>query len=126
MEGEEQVISWLRKYDILNKALCLLAAVLLWFYVVSVQNPEKSTEINNISVNLIGEDQLVAKYGLAVVEGNHPTISLKITGRREKIAQVTPDKIVVSANLETINSPGVYAIQYQPSVLVDGVSITGR
>ncbi|MDP4108523.1 MAG: CdaR family protein [Bacillota bacterium] len=120
------MIVWLKKYDVLNKSLCLLAAVLLWFYVVSVQDPEKSNEIKNVKVKITGEEQLMSRYGLSVISVKNTTVNIKVHGRREKIAQVTPDKINVTASLDTIDAAGMYAITYQPTVLVDGVSVSGR
>ncbi len=120
------MIGWLKKYDILNKSLCLLAAILLWFYVVSVQSPEDSKDVKNVNVTLTGKDHLQSAYGLSVIEEVNPTVTIKVSGRREKIAQVSSDKIIATASLSSIDSPGEFALPYQTSVLVDGVTVSGR
>lgn len=119
-------MSWFKKHDVLNKTLCVLAALLLWFYVVSVQNPNMETEIRNVNIALVGREQMLENYGLSVIALSNPTVTVKVSGRREKIAQVTNEKIIATADLNSIDSPGQYTLPYQATLLVDGVSVAAR
>lgn len=69
------------------KAISLLAAVVLWMYVMGEVDPETTAKINDISVNFAGTDTL-AEYGLAVASDEEYTISAIIGGKRSDVNQV--------------------------------------
>ena len=52
------MIKWLKKYNIMLKFLSVIAAVVLWFFVMSVINPEITTTYRNVKVTLNGVTEL--------------------------------------------------------------------
>ena len=51
----------MQKHKILAFLLALIVSICLWFYAVTVVNPDDSTTINGISVQFEGFDALTAK-----------------------------------------------------------------
>ena len=52
------MIAWLKKYQVLNKLLVLLAAILFWFIVMSVINPDIEISFSNVKVTINGVTEL--------------------------------------------------------------------
>lgn len=66
------------------KVISLLAAVILWMYVMGEVDPETTAKINSIPVNFTGTDTL-AEYGLAVASDNEYMVSAVVSGKRSDV-----------------------------------------
>ena len=106
------MMDWIKKNDIVSKALSVGCAILLWFYVVSSTDLDMTKTFSNFSVDFIGMD-LLTSNNLMVTSGSDSTVTFKITGKADKIADIDADKITVTADLSSISSPGDYNIKYQ-------------
>ena len=62
------------------KLLALLIAVTLWAIVIYNDNPERSMDVTNIPVELLGQTSLLQNSGLVVSKIENPTVSIKLTG----------------------------------------------
>ena len=109
--------------------LSVLIALLLWIYMVGVEQPEKEETISGIKVSLKGEEQLFEDRRLVVTTENIPTISLLVRGNMMDLSKLNSKKneIVVTADLSVITSAGPYSLAYDIETLpVDTVSIIER
>lgn len=109
--------------------LSVLIALLLWIYMVGVEQPEKEETISGIKVILKGEEQLYEDRRLVVTTENTPTISLLVRGNILDLSKLNSRKneIVVTADLSVITSAGPYSLAYDIETLpVDTVSIIER
>lgn len=66
------------------KIISLLAAIILWMYVMGEVDPETSATIYDIPVNLTGTDTL-AEYGMAVALDEEYTITAVVSGKRSDV-----------------------------------------
>ena len=73
--------NWFTKHDILTKLLSVMAAIILWSYFMSVQNPTRTVEYRDIAVQLTGVDQLYNSYNLKVVEDAAQGVMASYKGR---------------------------------------------
>jgi len=124
MEGEGKMREWFKKNDVLPKALAILLAIFLWFFVLSVDNPERVLDKRDIEVSLIGEITLTA-HNLAIADKEVPEIDLKLSGTLSRLADVTENNIVVRSDVSKITEPGVYELPFDVSV-IDGITIVSR
>ena len=73
--------AWLKKYDILNRALSVLIALVLWFYVVNVLDPVTDVVIKEISPVFLGSDELMISK-ILMVTNQDVTVSVMFTAHR--------------------------------------------
>ena len=69
-----------------TKVLSVLIAIILWAYVIGVQNPPVTQTITNIPIQLLSAETL-ARNGLAILEVNRQTVDVVVRGTRADIAQ---------------------------------------
>lgn len=118
-----------KKYDILGWTMAISAAILLWMYVITLQNPEITVN-RTVSLQVAGANQL-SKENLSVIGDVPETVSLQLRGRRDKIAQLTEkngtdEKVVALLNLGSIYKAGDYKLGYTVTVDIDGVSVVQK
>ncbi len=106
-----QVVAWLKKYDVLTKALSLLIAIVLWVYVVSVSNPVSDVDLKYITPVFLGSEELMTSKNLAIV-GDY-SVSLEISASRHDILNLNQADIEVEVDVSNISSPGSYELPYK-------------
>lgn len=119
--------NWMTKHDILTKLLSIIAAIILWSYYMSVQNPTRTLEYRDISVQLTGVDELNNSYNLKVVEGADTTVNVKVSAPTSRLATLTASQIKVQANVsDTITAPGTYEIAYNVILPESGMTCVSK
>jgi len=81
----------------LTRILSLLIAIVLWSYVMVIENPLTTQRISNIPVELLNVGSL-SQNGFAVLEGGNKTVEVTVRGTRAEIAKYK-DQITASVNL---------------------------
>lgn len=81
-----------------NLVISIVAAIVIWAYVVIAVNPVKDTIIRNVPVKLTNVDTLQDR-GLTVTSDEEYTVDVTIKGARSEITQVTADDIEATADL---------------------------
>ncbi len=100
--------------DPVSVIISLLLAICFWNYTMNSQNPTRTLEYRDISVQLVGADDLYNAYSLSVVEGADTTVNVKVSASSNRLANLTASQIKVRADLtESISSPGQYDISYE-------------
>lgn len=119
--------NWIEKHDIVTKLLSVIAAVILWSYFMGIQNPTRTLEYKNISVQLTGVDELYNSYNLKVISGTDATVDVKISGSSSRLATLTASQIKVKADLtDSITAPGTYEVSYHVILPESGMTCVGR
>jgi len=95
-----------RGYDILAKVLCLLAAIILWFYVSNVETTEYESTFKGVSVELINTSVLEGESGLSVYSGYGNTVDVTVSGKKSIINKYSAADIRVYADVTGIESSG--------------------
>ena len=70
-----------------NMILALVAAIVLWAYVLGEINPSSSTVVRNVPINFINEEAL-EEEGLALLSSSATTVNISISGQRTAITRV--------------------------------------
>lgn len=81
-----------------NLVISIVAAIIIWAYVVIAVNPIKDTTIKNIPVKLTSIDTLEDR-GLTVTSDRDYTVDVTVKGARSEITQITEDDIEATADL---------------------------
>ena len=97
----------LQRRKILTLLVSLLAAVVLWLYVVSVVAPEASTRVSGIPINIDGTIVLEER-GLIITAQNVNNLALEVSTSRVNLSKLNADSIRVNADASRIRSPGQY------------------
>ncbi len=119
--------NWIAKHDVFTKLLSVIAAVILWSYFMSIENPTRTLEYKNISVQLTGVDDLDNSYNLKLISGADATVDVKVSGSSSRLATLTASQIKVKADLsDTITAPGTYEIPYHVILPESGMTCVGR
>ena len=110
--------------------LSILVAIVLWAYVVNVENPDIDWTVSDIPVTFVGENAL-AEENLMVMSGKASTISLRLQGKRQTLTQLNRNNITITVDLSKLVTTGLHQMAYEihlPSNLTLGenVSIVDR
>ncbi|MDI3481524.1 MAG: hypothetical protein PWQ97_1179 [Tepidanaerobacteraceae bacterium] len=82
--------------DLALKIFSVLAAVIMWMYVMNEQNPQVTYVVRDVPVKLENLD--TSKFAL-VDESRKYTVNVKIKGRRSLITNIKPQDIEAEVNL---------------------------
>lgn len=91
--------------------LSLAIAFGLWMYVITVVSPESEETFYNIPVILEGASVLEER-GLMITDGEDQTISLRLSGNRSDLNELTNTNITLKADLSKIYEPGQAQLSY--------------
>lgn len=80
------------------KLLSLLGAIILWSFVISTENPTVNLDMRDIPVIFENEEKLNEK-GLVLLTENRPKVNISVRGPRNRLVNITPQHIKVSADL---------------------------
>ena len=109
--------------------LALAAAILVWLYDVTVVNPNDTSTISGIPVRFINEDELNAR-DLMITSGAGGTVSLRISGRRSELKELSKDNLDVVVDLSQITEAGkhelAYTVRYPATVSASDLKIDAR
>ena len=89
----------MQKSKILAFLLALVVSIVLWFYAVTVVNPDDTITISGISVQFEGTEALTSQ-GLMLTGGDSTKVSIKVSG----------GKVVKHSNVERNNFFCVYLL----------------
>ncbi len=96
---------------ILWALMSIVAALILWTYVVTVENPEFEDDFYNIPVVIIGEN-IMQERGLMVIDGTNQTVSMRLKGNRSDLNNLKSSDITVKVDLSKIDEAGVQQVDY--------------
>lgn len=109
----------IKKSKIGSILLSLAIAFGLWMYVITVVSPESEETFYNIPV-VLEHDSVLEERGLMITDGEDQTISLRLSGNRSDLNELTNTNIILKADLSKIYEPGqaqlTYTITYPSNV----------
>lgn len=106
------------------KVFSLVAAVLLWMYVMVEVDPQKTDKISDISISFANEDVL-AERGLAAVMNDSTELTVKIQGARSDINAVRKTGLTAYVDVsgcEKGRNRGELVINVPDGITVDSMS----
>lgn len=111
-----------RLSTVIPKVLCLIAAFVLWIYVMMVESPEYETTLNGFTVQIENEAALMSNSGLSLYDIQNDTVNLTLSGKKSVIDRIDPDDIRVTADISGATNEGRNSLDIFVS-LPEGVSL---
>ena len=90
--------------------LSIAIAVVMWFYVTSMDGNQASKPIRNINITFSGEEQLESN-GL-MIAGDAPTANITVKAKPAVLAQLTDKTVELVVDVATIERAGDYTLAY--------------
>lgn len=90
------------------KLVSLLLAIIVWFVICEYVDPETDTTVNNIAITVNYEGSVPEKEGLGIMTAIEETVSVRVSGSRDTIALMNPNKITASLDLSNVTRSGEY------------------
>lgn len=117
----------MQKHKVLAFLLALIVSVGLWFYAVTVVNPDDTVSIRGIRVRIIGAGTLESN-NLILTGGEDQTVDVSISGRRSDLKELNSSSLEAIADVSNIDRAGVYEVSWTldpPSTVASGdISVT--
>ena len=95
-----------RNEKLIAKILCVLAAIILWFYVVMTDTTTDEKVFSGISVDIRGRDRIEDTLGLTIISGYDLTVDVTVKGPRADINRLTVDDVKAYIDTKTVDGAG--------------------
>lgn len=95
------------------RIISVFIAIILWIFVVSIQNPEIKKEYDNIPVKISSLD-LLSDYGLVPVETKNYMITVKVKGNQDSVKKIDAKDIEATADIRAVKQNIVQGALYIP------------
>ena len=103
-------------------SLCI--ALLLWMYIVSLNNPQVEIPINGIDIE-IRNQQNIQGNNLNIISASDSKTSVKIFGRMSEVSAISPADIKVYVDASDIYSANSYYLSTKSEIDSKSVVVTG-
>ncbi len=111
--------------NVTAKVLCVLAAVVLWFYAVSTDTAIIDKTFTDIPVDIRNLDVVDSELGLSVISGYGYTVDLSVSGKKPDINSLSINDITAYVDAGKITEAGEYSLQIHVSV-PNGITVGGQ
>lgn len=112
--------------------ISLLAAIVLWIYVVTVVNPDGERLISNIPVTFSGQEVLREDQGLLIMGGGNMTVSATFHGKNSELNKLvqTQEDLYAVVDVTRVRSDREYRmsfdIQFPSGVDASDITVTDK
>lgn len=118
--------NFLKRHDAFNKLLALLAGIVLWATVTTINNPIVTVNYTDLIVEFSSLNYIEDSYNLVLISDEFPRVDIKVKGSNDDISRLSTSNIKLSADLSGITQPGEYLIDYTVKLPFDGVVVSAK
>lgn len=93
------------------KVLCVLAAFVLWIYVMQVESPDYEQKITSVPVELENAAALSEASGLSVYSGSGNRISLTVAGKKSIVSKLKAEDVSAYIDLSRVKEAGRHSLE---------------
>ncbi len=95
--------------------LSLLLAVILWFAITIVENPESERVINGVPLYLETAGTMVDEQGLSIISDTKvlENVSVRISGRTSVVNSISSEDLLVKPTFDGVNASGKYSLKLE-------------
>ena len=94
-------------FGLIPRLLCLVVAMLIWLYVMYTRRTDFEVVLEDVPIELVGEEKILEDHGLAVVS-DHFTVDITVRGKKSVIGTYTHENVKVSADISDISDEGKF------------------
>lgn len=107
--------------------LAVLIAVVLWLYVVNVENPTGTARLRELPIQIQGEEVL-EENGLMVTDLSEDTLTVRLSGKKKTLMKVSRKNVTVTVDVSAITGAGDWTlncrVNYPSNVGSESVSVS--
>lgn len=108
-ENEKKKVSFVKRFRLIPKIICLLAAFIIWIYVMEVDSPDYEATFEDVPVTVVGLSDLDTN-NLSVFSGQDTLVDVTVKGQKSVIAKNSVSDISVTADVSQIKDAGSYDV----------------
>ena len=102
----------------------IVVAFFVWVAVAMYKSPEETNTIYNVPITIDTENSIVAQKGYVNFWQSDDVIDVTVTGPRYLVTSLTAEDITVTANVNTVDSAGIFDLALRVSLKEDSPDIT--
>ena len=103
--------------------LSALVAVILWFYVNGVYNPEDVKTYSDVPLSVELEGSVPEQNGLTILSLSDTTVDVRLEGSRVTLVNTPKANIVATVDLDGVTLPGEYDLPIRVTVKASGLTV---
>ncbi len=86
----------------LTMLFCVLAAIFIWFYVMSVDSPTSVETFSSVGVSIVND----GSSGLTAMSGTGSIVEVTLKGRKSQLGSLKAEDIIAYADVSSVNIAG--------------------
>ena len=110
---EKTVIESKRFSSFFAKIVCIIAAIMVWFYVSGEQSITFEKEFTGVQIKY--EMGSLIEKGYTLINGKNATVNVTLSGTRRDVNSIKADDIMAKVDLSKITSSGEYPVEIHVS-----------
>ena len=104
-----------KKENGITMVLCFIAAICIWFYVMSIDSPTATEIFSSVSVTVVNDRDLSVEMPLAPISGTGNVIEVKLKGRKTLLNDLRESDIEAYVDVSEVmtTGKGVYTVMVE-------------
>ncbi|MEG2000676.1 MAG: CdaR family protein, partial [Evtepia sp.] len=98
-----------KRGKLLNVILAIFLAVILWLYVVNVENPIGDAPFHHVSISVQGEEALEER-GLMLTDVSRDTLQMTVTGKRKSLMKLSRENVGAVLDVSDVEASGEWTL----------------
>ena len=111
--------------NVVAKVLCILAAMILWFYVASTNTAIEEKKFTGVPVTVLNTDVIESELGMTVISGYDYTVDLTLQGAKAELDRISIDEITAYVDVGNISTSGEQALEIHTSI-PSGITVVNQ
>ena len=107
-----------KSFGLIPRLLCLIVATFIWLYVMYTRRDDFEVVIEDVQIELLGEDTILENYNLEVVDENF-TVDITIRGKKSVIDTYTHGNVKAYADISNISTEGEFTVDIKRDMGTD-------
>jgi len=83
-----------------------IMAIFLWFFIMTIIDPDVSVSFSAVPVTIKGESELLSDKGYSILSSTDLTVSVRLRGNRNAVLKLSKSDIEVSVDVSQIEDDG--------------------
>lgn len=120
---KENYVSKHKFKDWLPKILSVLAAIILWYYVIDVRTTTEETTVYGVPIAITNFSTV---EGLDIISGKDLTVDVVVSGTKSDIYNVSLEDLYASVDMKGITTSGTHKMDVDVVCLKKGVTVVKK
>ena len=116
-----------KRQKVIHVILALVIAVVLWLYVINVENPTGTARLRDLPVQLQGEEVL-ADSGLMVTDLSKDTVTVRLSGKKKALMKISRKNVTFDLDVSSVTGEGEWTLNghlnYPGNVSAENVTVS--